>query len=72
RWSQLGRDCYELKVPGIFEYYPLLSAIVPPDEEFVPKFVKHASGALTIEGLYPEPPQSPLHARPGLLESDAP
>jgi hypothetical protein len=67
RWSMLGRDCHQLKVPGIFEYYPLLAHIEPPDEEFLPKFVQYPGGVHGIEDLYPDPPQlAPLAGQPAL------
>jgi hypothetical protein len=60
RWYNIGKDCAELKLPGIFEYYLLMAAYQPPDEEFCPKFIKHPSGAHGIEGFYPDyPVESP-------------
>jgi lipase maturation factor 1 len=56
RWSDIGRDSYRLKIPGIFEYYPLLSEIVPPDEEFRPLIEKHPDGEHSIPAFYPPPP----------------
>jgi hypothetical protein len=56
RWFSIGKDCHELKLHGIFEYYPLMDAYVPPDEEWRPKFVKHPSGAHGVEGFYPDYP----------------
>ena len=29
RWTTVGYDSHQLKVPGLFEYYPLLAAYVP-------------------------------------------
>jgi hypothetical protein len=54
RWALIGKDCYEMKLHGIFEYYPVMAGYVPPDEEFCPKFIKHPSGAHGIEGFYPD------------------
>jgi hypothetical protein len=62
RWYLIGKDCYDLKVPGIFEYYPLMSAYKPPDEVYLPKFIKHPSGAHGIEGFYPDYEQKPIEA----------
>jgi hypothetical protein len=56
RWSELGRESYKLKIPGIFEYYPLLSEVVPPDEDFLPRVEKHPDGEHSIEAFYPPPP----------------
>jgi hypothetical protein len=55
RWMDMGIDCYNLKLPGIFEYYPVLAAIVPPGEEFRCVTTKLPNGEHTIEGLYPPP-----------------
>jgi hypothetical protein len=56
RWSDIGRRGYALGLPGVFEYYPLLVAHAPPDEEFCPMPVLHADGEYTIESFYPPPP----------------
>jgi hypothetical protein len=55
RWTPMGADNYKRKIPGLFEYYPLLSKFPPPDEEFRPEIVKHASGEHSIAGFYPPP-----------------
>lgn len=54
RWYLIGRDCHELKIPGIFEYYPLMAAYQPPDEDFCPRFVKHPNGVHGIADFYPD------------------
>jgi hypothetical protein len=58
RWSEMGKRCHAYDGPGIFEYYPLLAQIIPPDEEFCPEPVKLANGEFVIEGFYP-PETSP-------------
>jgi hypothetical protein len=56
RWSEIGRDSHRLGFPGIFEYYPVLSEIIPPEEEFRPRIEKHPDGEHGIEAFYPPPP----------------
>jgi len=56
RWSEMGKRCYDYDGPGIFEYYPLLAEIIPPDEEFCPKGVRLPNGEFLIEGFYPLAP----------------
>jgi hypothetical protein len=55
RWTTVGYDSHQLKVPGLFEYYPLLAAYVPEDEEFALHIVKHPDGEHTIKDFYPPP-----------------
>jgi hypothetical protein len=55
RWLKMLADAYEYKIPGIFEYMPLLLSIVPPSEEFRPHPQKRPDGEHEIEGLYPPP-----------------
>jgi lipase maturation factor 1 len=59
RWTTVGVDAYQLKVPGLFEYYPLLAAFAPEEEEFALDIVKHPSGEHTIKDFYP-PPALPI------------
>ena len=61
RWVQMIAAAYDYKVPGIFEYMPLLQHIVPDDEQYRPQPEKLADGEHRIEGLYP-PPQAPRAA----------
>jgi Lipase maturation factor len=58
RWTELGMRGHQFDGPGLFEYYPHLAAQKPPDEEFLPKPIKHPNGEYTIEGFYPPPPVS--------------
>ncbi len=62
RWLKMMADPYEAKVPGIFEYIPLLVSIVPPDEVFRPHTQKCPDGDHVIEGLYP-PQEAPAVVR---------
>ncbi|HEY6880874.1 MAG TPA: hypothetical protein VI299_22775, partial [Polyangiales bacterium] len=55
RWTELGMRGHMYDGPGLFEYYPHLAAQKPPDEEFLPRPVKHDNGEYTIEGFYPPP-----------------
>lgn len=55
RWVQMIAAAHEYKVPGIFEYIPLLQSIVPEDEEYRPQPQKLADGEHWIDGLYPPP-----------------
>jgi hypothetical protein len=58
RWSEIGRESHRLGFPGIFEFYPLLSEIIPPEEDFRPLIEKHPDGEHSIETFYPPPLQS--------------
>lgn len=60
RWTEIGRDSHKLQFPGIFEFYPLLASIVPPDEDFRPLIEKHPDGEHSIEAFYPPPPSQPV------------
>jgi hypothetical protein len=51
RGSDMGAASVEQGLPGIFEYYHVLSEVVPPGEEFHPRFVLHPDGEHTIEGF---------------------
>ncbi|MDD9946476.1 MAG: lipase maturation factor family protein [Myxococcales bacterium] len=53
RWCEIGTRAWEMGMPGLFEYFPLLSSVTPPDEAFRPQPVLHDSGEHTIEGFYP-------------------
>jgi hypothetical protein len=55
RWLKMLADAHEYKVPGIFEYMPLLLSLVPPSEEFRPHPLKLPDGEHEIAGLYPPP-----------------
>jgi hypothetical protein len=59
RWTNVGKDTYKMKVPGVFEYYPILSAYVPKQEEFAFEFIALPNGEHVIPGFYP-PPRSAL------------
>jgi hypothetical protein len=69
RWVQMIASAFEYDVPGIFEYMPLLSSIVPDDEEYRPRPQKLPDGEYVIEGLYPAP-ESP-GAVPAMTRADA-
>jgi lipase maturation factor 1 len=60
RFTNLGSDLHKMNVPGIFEYYPVLSRYALPLEEFRPEVVKRTDGDYTIAGFYP-PPKSVAH-----------
>lgn len=64
RWIPMIASAYDYKVPGIFEYMPLLQKIVPYDEEYRPLPQMLGDGEHAIEGLYP-PPESPTVATAG-------
>jgi hypothetical protein len=53
RWQGIGDHGHRYKIPGIFEYYPVLAQVVPEEEEYVPKPVKHDDGEFTVDGIYP-------------------
>jgi hypothetical protein len=55
RWTTVGKENHRMKIPGLFEYYPLLVACELPGEEFCPEIVKHASGEHSVESFYPAP-----------------
>jgi hypothetical protein len=59
RWTELGMRGHMYGGPGCFEYYPLISSHIPPDEEFRPLPIKHPDGEFTIEGFYPPTPLRP-------------
>jgi Lipase maturation factor len=65
RWQKMLADSYEYKVPGIFEYVPLLISIVPPDEVFRPHTQKCPDGDHVIEGMYPPPEPPAVVSVPG-------
>jgi hypothetical protein len=58
RWLKMLADAHDYKVPGIFEYVPLLLTLVPPSEEYRPRPHLRDDGEHEIEGLYP-PPEEP-------------
>jgi hypothetical protein len=55
RWTGLGADNFKAKIPGIFEYYPVLSRYPLPGEEFCPQVTKRSDGDYAIAGFYPPP-----------------
>jgi hypothetical protein len=55
RWLKMLADAHEYKIPGIFEYVPLMVSLVPPGELFRPHTQKLADGEHVIDGLYPSP-----------------
>lgn len=65
RWTLAGADTYKRNLHGLFEYYPLLSGIVPPGEVFCPEIVKHPDGEHTISDFYPPPQLHGLSAAKG-------
>jgi hypothetical protein len=70
RWTGLGKDAYEGKMPGIFEYYPVMAKYPLPGEEFCPEIIKRTDGDYTIPGFYP-PPKAVAHSRATAPESSA-
>jgi hypothetical protein len=68
RWTDLGKDCHTMGVPGIFEYYPVMAEVVPFDEVFRPKITKQPDGEHVIDGFYPPPP---LASDPGAFADAA-
>jgi hypothetical protein len=55
RWLKMMADAHEYKIPGIFEYVPLLTSLVPPGEVHRPHTRMLPDGEHVIEGLYPPP-----------------
>lgn len=55
RWCEVGLRAHELQIPGLFEFYPLLSRLQPPAEDFCPHPVKHQDGEYSIDDFYPPP-----------------
>jgi hypothetical protein len=53
RWLKMMADAHLYKIPGIFEYIPLMLSIVPPGEEFRPRTEMLPDGEHVVEGLYP-------------------
>jgi Lipase maturation factor len=53
RSGEMGAQGHKEKLPGLFEYYELLSKVVPPAEDFVLRPEKHADGEHTVPHLYP-------------------
>jgi hypothetical protein len=53
RSGEMGAQGHKEKLPGLFEYYELLSKVVPPAEDFVLQPEKHADGEHTVPHLYP-------------------
>ena len=54
RWLDIAEEPYRMKVPGLFEYYPLMLTIVPPGEEYWPKQERQPDGEHVVAGLYPQ------------------
>ncbi len=66
RWCELALRVHENELPGLFEYFSFLVAIVPPDEVFCPAPIKHANGEHSIPGLYAPPDmEASLEGAPG-------
>ena len=55
RWTNIGRENYAMKIPGLFEYFPLLETVVPKGEEFIQVVHKLPNGEHTIDDFYPPP-----------------
>ncbi len=62
RWTVAGSDTFQRKLHGLFEFYPLLSSVELPGEEFRPVITKHADGEFTIGGMYPAPTLAEVRA----------
>lgn len=60
RWTLAGSDTYKRKLHGLFEYYPLLSGLALPGEEYCPTIIKHPNGEHSIDDFYPPPRTSEL------------
>jgi hypothetical protein len=60
RWNMIGDHGYKYKIHGIFEYVPVLSKVVPPDEEYRPIPRKHDDGEFTVDGIYAAPKEPSL------------
>ena len=60
RWLKMMTDAHEYKIPGIFEFVPLMLSIVPPGEVYRPHTQMLPNGEHVIDGLYPpsEAPQA--------------
>ena len=69
RWVPMIAAAYDFKVPGIFEYMPLLQSLVPDDEEYRPRSQKLANGEHSVEGLYPPPALPTLTSTRGEIHS---
>ncbi len=52
RWTSVGSHGHRYEIHGIWEFYPLLSKVIPPGEEHQPVVTKHEDGEFTVEGLY--------------------
>jgi hypothetical protein len=59
----MGKESHNIGIPGLFEYYPLLSSCPLPDEQWRPEVVMHANGEHTIEGFYPPPTVAAVASR---------
>lgn len=60
RWNMIGDHGYKYKIHGIFEYVPVLSKVVPPDEVYRPVPIKHDDGEFTVPGSYAAPKEPGL------------
>ena len=70
RAGELAGEAHKAGLPGIFEYYGVLSTVVPPSEEFRLQPTKHPNGEHTVPNFYPpEWPLEPNHQRKPLSES---
>jgi hypothetical protein len=63
RWNIIGEHGHKYKIHGIFEYVPLLINVIPPDEEWRPRPLKHDDGEFTVEGIYAAPNEPALGPR---------
>jgi hypothetical protein len=55
RGSEMGGQSQKEGMSGLFEYFDLVSKIVPRGEEFLPVVIRHPDGEHTIAGFYPPP-----------------
>jgi hypothetical protein len=62
RWTNVGKDTFKMKVPGIFEYYPILGTHITKQEEFALEFIALPDGEHVIPGFYPPPVSAALPA----------
>ena len=60
RWNMIGDHGHKFGIHGIFEYVPLISKVVPPDEEYRPVQLKHDDGEFSVEGIYAAPKEPAL------------
>jgi hypothetical protein len=51
--GEMGPAAHKVGVPGLFEYYDLLTSIKLPNQQFRLRPIKHADGEYSVPGLYP-------------------